>query len=38
MEEFLAALDQRVTEMLRNAPLAPAEPEEPAPAPEESEG
>jgi hypothetical protein len=38
IEEFLAALDQRVTEMLRNAPLAPAEPEEPAPAPEESEG
>ncbi len=38
IEEFLAALDQRVTEMLRNAPLAPVEPEEPAPAPEESEG
>jgi hypothetical protein len=30
IEEFLIALDQRVTEMLRNAPLAPIEPEEPA--------
>jgi hypothetical protein len=39
IEEFLAALDQRVTEMLRNAPLAPIEPEEPAPeAPGEAEG
>jgi hypothetical protein len=41
VEEFLTALDQRVTEMLRNAPLAPAEPEEPAAeaeAPAESEG
>ena len=39
IEQFLAALDQRVTEMLRNAPLAPAEPEETLPpATEESEG
>jgi hypothetical protein len=30
IEEFMTALDQRVTEMLRNAPLAPIEPEEPA--------
>lgn len=35
IEEFLGALDNRVTELLRNAPVLPtAEPTEPAPEPE----